>query len=985
MASTGGIGGAPTSSGAQGGKGVPDVVAAAIQRFRDKPDAANAVAACTALATHAPSAPEVVEIGEMAQALHEEAADVLVAVAQMYAVAGRHAEAQVLLVSAGKLAPRDARVYRWLGEVLLRRGDAARAEKVLERSLQLKADDDTRRWLDRAQVWKPLQERSGEGAVAAELARTPSLLPPEPAPPPRPSAASTTEVKAVEAPMDLAATEEAPAVVPRPPMASVSDEETAEIRPDLLAAASGRAPFDSRDETTQVRPEVAPLLRTGTPEDGPRFVPAPAVTPRPPPFPPTQITRGVDEASYGSLGMSGPVPARDALGPPPVDAFASRHPAPLARPALGGPPMAAVSEVLDALTLVGIFEPQIAGAPVPSPWDRPTPSKRRGSLAIVSMLMVFVAVSTGLYGWIRHRRIVAHQEAEVILARVELELLAGRAANLDALERDLARTFELDSRSPRAALAWTRERVLAGLVRGGADIAFESALARAREVGVGEEQLAFARVASFLFQGDTAGAAALLGKLDAEAGQDAWYQLVAGATLEQAGDPRAEERYLAAQRRAPQLVAAEVALVRLVALEGPSSRAAELAANFRQRYPDRAEGAALLALAWARLPAHTEVPAAVEEARARAAELPRMLRAVPPAALALRASLKREGDDVKRSALARALAAADGPAMATWVGSLALETGDEATARRAALAAVQFSGAYPPARVLAARVALAGDHLEEARKAVGELDGTAPEVAVVRLATAYEHCDVDGLQRSIDPLPLDAKRLTFLAGLLASPQVLVGRRPSPLPQLEALDPKEAPWADVLAMDAALDAGDLEAAARVEARWKEEAGADPAARPSRAVRLARLARYQEHLESADLFSQAGLAHGPTVRGLLERSLVLVARGRAAEVAPLLSRHGALLGSMATWISAYAAAASGRLDEARTRTASLEAPPQGASLPLRSVAALALGATHDRRAADVLRGLEASGFANKDTALPSGPAPATPTPGRVRGRR
>ena len=61
-------------------------------------------------------------------------------------------------------------------------------------------------------------------------------------------------------------------------------------------------------------------------------------------------------------------------------------------------------------------------------------------------------------------------------------------------------------------------------------------MARAKDVGVPEEKYAFARVASFLFQGDTAGAAAVLPRWDGPAAGDAWYQLVAGATLERAGD-----------------------------------------------------------------------------------------------------------------------------------------------------------------------------------------------------------------------------------------------------------------------------------------------------------------------------------------------------------------------------------------------------------------------------------------------------------------
>src|SRR5690606_38096532 len=60
----------------------------------------------------------------------------LLAAARMYADADRLDDAQSVLVAAGRLAPREGEVYRWLGEVLLRRGDVERAERVLEKAVQ---------------------------------------------------------------------------------------------------------------------------------------------------------------------------------------------------------------------------------------------------------------------------------------------------------------------------------------------------------------------------------------------------------------------------------------------------------------------------------------------------------------------------------------------------------------------------------------------------------------------------------------------------------------------------------------------------------------------------------------------------------------------------------------------------------------------------------------------------------------------------------
>ena len=81
------------------------------------------------------------------------------------------------------------------------------------------------------------------------------------------------------------------------------------------------------------------------------------------------------------------------------------------------------------------------------------------------------------------------------------------------MQQSLAQALQLESRSPRAALDWTQDRAMVGLVKAGEDVAFEDAMARAKDVGVPEEKYAFAHVASFLFQGDTAGAAGRLATL----------------------------------------------------------------------------------------------------------------------------------------------------------------------------------------------------------------------------------------------------------------------------------------------------------------------------------------------------------------------------------------------------------------------------------------------------------------------------------------
>src|ERR1035441_9825414 len=103
------------------------------QRWRTQPDAAGTIAFCEVLRMSAPAthASLIDEVGKVATIKHQNEANVLLAVARLYAVVERLSDAQALIIVAGQAAPREPSVYRLLGEVLLRRGDAERAEKVL--------------------------------------------------------------------------------------------------------------------------------------------------------------------------------------------------------------------------------------------------------------------------------------------------------------------------------------------------------------------------------------------------------------------------------------------------------------------------------------------------------------------------------------------------------------------------------------------------------------------------------------------------------------------------------------------------------------------------------------------------------------------------------------------------------------------------------------------------------------------------------------
>jgi hypothetical protein len=130
---------------------------------------------------------------------------------------------------------------------------------------------------------------------------------------------------------------------------------------------------------------------------------------------------------------------------------------------------------------------------------------------------------------------------------------------------------------------------------------------------------------------------------------------------------------------------------------------------------------------------------------------------------------------------------------------------------------------------------------------------------------------------------LGDRKLPYLSGLSLAIDTLSGKWPSESVK-RGPTTDDAPWADIIAMDVALDAGDLPAADTIAARWAKDGDAGAL----RAVRLARLARYEGHLDQADTMSQLALDHGTvTPRVLWERVFELVAREHA------LQHHAAAL--------------------------------------------------------------------------------------------
>ena len=164
----------------------------------------------------------------------------------------------------------------------------------------------------------------------------------------------------------------------------------------------------------------------------------------------------------------------------------------------------------------------------------------------------------------------------------------------------------------------------------------------------------------------------------------------------------------------------------MLLLEFGGERLQPVLEGLRKKLGDAPITRALSALSWVVDPERADVlPDDAKLEPGDAEKLPAPLNGVPAMVEAVQAM--RVGDLPKVSrAIDSAVTGAMTPSPATGLGFSAIEAGDEQLARKAALRALRFSAVYPRARTLAARVALLGGRLDEAQKAIEQLDPLAP-------------------------------------------------------------------------------------------------------------------------------------------------------------------------------------------------------------------------------------------------------------------
>jgi hypothetical protein len=610
------------------------------------------------------------------------------------------------------------------------------------------------------------------------------------------------------------------------------------------------------------------------------------------------------------------------------------------RPRTSVPPEAldpSPEAVLSELARVGLYEQDSAVVPA---WELAPRSSPRRLWIMAGALLAAAGMGIGAHQYALGVQGDRAAQAQALSMRLASALDSGSVVQLRDTEADFQRLFELDSRGREPALLWLENRVFHTLLQNEPVSGIESALQRARAVGIEESALIFGRLASSLAASDLPGAGATIAEWDERAKGEALYQLLAGVVLERAGNPEALDRYVAATRLQPDLKLAHVYAARLGLLQLGPVAARSLVEVARARLGPGTASDVLGGLEWAASPlGDVNGPPLPPPESSR--DLSPLLQDTASAVLAVKA--QREGRlEASMAAFERALGPSVTPAMAAWIGYQALDAGDVDIARLAALKAVQLSVVHAGSQTLAARIALAEGRLDAAREAARGADPSSRDALLIEAVSAYENLQGPEAVRLVGSLPADPATAVTLDALVASDKAIAGSLRAKDDRLEQLATEPRLWGSIIAVDLALDSGRLEAAERIASAWDVKV-------PAYAARLMRLRRYQGQgsaaLELAPALLDPKVA---TPRAVSEVVLAFVGEGRAAAATTALHDMSGPAGALAPWLEALVEVARGRAPSAAKLLAALEPPGKAQPLLEQVVALRALAMTKDRRA-------------------------------------
>jgi len=866
------------------------------------------------------------EVGRTAERLYSQNADVLIAVGRMYLAAGMFPAAWRALAYARRADQHDPRPFLYLAEVLLHQGEATRASELLQRALEHGVTSDDILTLNEQLVeYMEVERRQGAGAVAARVAEE----------------ATERQLKA-GGPSDFFRL--------RPP--SVDDDDTQVLGADDVAAV--RRELEQRDplpSTVELADEdLVPYENEAQPEH--------ALKPR-------EELLSVDFISEPEIPLKPQAltlpPARPPAASAPAPPVTARPaPRPPLRPA--SPPPQENPSTSPRLKVQGLAAPRLPSdmsesrAPVfkdeTTAQHRLKPQRSRLRLWIEGVLgtAVFGASLFAIYAHLSEQQFWDRREFQTReLAQLSAILQKGDTAELKTVDARLSMLAAVAVEPAALAHFQLRNCAVQALAQGAPCKGLSKALRSAEAAGVPRHVRIPGELLLAIEKGDLAGAVGLVRHFEGLLERDPYFQLMAGSAFELTADPRAKAFYHQALQLDPELRIARVLDIRLTLLDRTRSPSARLPPALLAPLAGTLEATVIEALA-----AGPSVESALPSGPQKVASLPverLMAPAKPLLELVEARNALSSGQLVAAGGrLESALGGATSPAVRGALGLIGIEAGRIDLAERAATSLELIDSDEPTARVLRARVALVKGDVGEATRLANELAADplgqkhVIDLALLRAVVGYEAESSEAVRRALavvgsevamsDPFESAAVGLQLLSGGTATHS-----------EIQALLRTGAFWSEVVAVDAALDAGDLALAEEALTRWP---GLNE--RPQHLQRLARLRRYQGRFrDGLDITTRLASGRAFTPRLLTEQAFLLMAAGETLKLKELVS---SLPEPKEPWLTALVAFGP---PQVALQIRSLPLPVEGA-LDMRIAAARALALARDPRARAFAEGLK-----------------------------
>jgi tetratricopeptide (TPR) repeat protein len=568
-------------------------------RFRSRRDEyPHALASALLDAGRIPEALEVVQVG-LSQSENDGA--LLVLEGRAWFEKGDLPQAQAALLRAAKVTPRDKEPYRWLAQVLMKRGEPARAVQVLERALQL---DPTDRALQQAHM---RAQRLSKIASEADHPGGPILSGSLPAPPPQapppaarrpaerarpgaglPPAAGSLRPAPPKAALPPAPARGAPprASLPLPPPPRVMNDPQAPAQPRRAAQLQPQhsAPdpvSDSAPPLELSRPRAPgheglddePTLATELPQElrswldaerssqepvlslssssndnyqqkrGARRVPVPpweGEDEHEPGVDDSEPTMAVHSAELRLAALDDSVPDGVIVTESLADERTQR--------AYMHDEAAPVAEpeqpeqVLTMLRAQGIFEAANASKDSTT-WvpkgEAPRSGSRIGGLLALAWVLALGGAAGGYYGFMRWLD-GRRGDARALIERATVESRDGQYESLLAAERHLTQARSLDPKSSAALEALVFVHATRALEAASGEMGYlRNTLARAREKAIDPALLGATEALLAAYEGDAQGARAKAEAALSAGGDDARVLFLVGRLYQRAGLPEA--------------------------------------------------------------------------------------------------------------------------------------------------------------------------------------------------------------------------------------------------------------------------------------------------------------------------------------------------------------------------------------------------------------------------------------------------------------